>query len=496
MRVIGINGEAMRRAGLPQYTSKEIIELTKNDPATWDILAKGWTQGINQCQGAGTTEKLMTYKPRSLQDLSAFVAAIRPGFKSMAPKFLHREKFEYGIPSFDALLKNDTTGSSWLLYQEDIMKCLALAEFLMEETMPIIKAISKKKAKVIDAAKVRFIENFKHHIIDVEGASEEEAVDIADKVWRIILDSSRYSFNASHAVAVAIDAIYGAYLKAHYPFEYYSTLLDNYANQGNKDKVALIKGEMKKAFGITVAPCRFRQDNRSFYIDKQKRQVADALHSVKHIGKSVPKELYKLRNTRFDTFIDLLCVLDDIKAINSKAIKILIRMGYFDEFGSKGKLLKLFWEFSEGKNKITKQLKDATREKRLVWLKNFEVECEESDVSPEEQIAFEAEHYGTPITVYPEARGKYLVIELETKYSPKAVCYSIGTGNTGVFKILKKDFNSMPFKAGDVITVLHSKEKLASSYIDGKRVPKKGVYENWVDLYEVTSIKKEEPSDG
>lgn len=763
--VIGINGEAMRRAGLPQYTSKEIIELTKNDPATWDILAKGWTQGINQCQGTGTTEKLVTYKPRSLQDLSAFVAAIRPGFKSMAPKFLHREKFEYGIPSFDALLKNDTTGSSWLLYQEDIMKCLALAGFSMAESYPLIKAISKKKAKVIDAAKIRFIDNFKTHVMESDSMTKEEALEVSNKVWQIIIDSSKYSFNAcvsgstklyrgcsskyeptveemykikndlayakqtehihlhakylrtygfgysmfddgrirpnriidireagvqktyrvktefgaeivctenhrfptpngklrldelnvgdllyvkgkyekctnryvftdgsfdsnvpqkgqkgfqknhegnsvkyyafrdlcvvshlpcnccgkeyhegtrfevhhrdmdrcnnefdnfdwlcvschkkahyrngrkkkgekgyptltspivsiefirkemtydiemadpahnfvtdtglvtcnSHAVAVAIDALYGAYLKAHYPFEYYSTLLDSYANQGNKEKVALIKDEMKKTFGIQVVPCRFRQDNRSFYVDKERKQVADALHSVKCIGKSVPKELYGMRDMQFDSFVDLLCALDDSKVIKSNVILILIKMGYFEEFGSKGKLLAVYKEFDSGKNKITKQLKDATREKRLKLLREFESQCPESDLSPEEQIAFEAEHYGSPISVFKEARGKFIVLELETKYSPKAKCYSIGTGNTGVFKILKKDFTAMPFEAGDIITVLHAKEKLAMSYVDGKRVPKKGVYENWVDLYEVTRMpkkKREANSDG
>lgn len=491
VRVIGINGEAMRRAGLPQYTSKEIIELTKNDPATWDILAKGWTQGINQCQGTGTTEKLMVYKPRSLQDLSAFVAAIRPGFKSMAPKFLHREKFEYGIPSFDTLLKNDTTGSSWLLYQEDIMKCLGLAKFDMSETYPIIKAISKKKVKVIESARVRFIDNFKKRIVTSDGMNVEEASEVAENVWQIIIDSSRYSFNSSHAVAVALDALYGAYLKAHYPFEYYSTLLDSYANQGNKEKVALIKDEMKKAFGIQVVPCRFRQDNRSFYIDKERKQVADALHSVKHIGKSVAKELYRMKEDQFDSFVDLLCVLDDNRAFNAKSVTILIKMGYFEEFGSTGKLLKIFSEFSDGKNKITKQLKDKTREKRLSILREFEAQCPEENLSVEEQIHFEADHYGSPISVFKEARGKFVVLELDTKYSPKAKCYSIGTGNTGMFKILKKDFISMPFESGDILTVLHSKEKLAMSYVDGKRVPKNGVYENWVDLYEVTHMTKQ-----
>ena len=173
----------MNRAGLPQLTSKELIDLTKNDKATWDILAKGYTQGINQCQGEGTTNKLMMYKPRSLQDMAAFVAAIRPGFKSMAPKFLHREKFSYGIPSFDALLKNDSGGSSWMLYQEDIMKCMGLAGFNLDETYPVIKAISKKKVKVIEAAKPRFLTGFADYVVKNDGLSEEDAQRCSELVW-------------------------------------------------------------------------------------------------------------------------------------------------------------------------------------------------------------------------------------------------------------------------------------------------------------------------
>lgn len=350
--------------------------------------------------------------------------------------------------------------------------------------------------KVIDSARVRFVDNFKEHISALDRMDSEEAFKVAGNVWQVIIDSARYSFNSAHAVAVALDALYGAYLKAHYPFEYYSTLLDSYANQGNKEKVALIKDEMKKAFGIEIAPCRFRQDNRSFYVDKQGLKVADALHSVKHISRKVANELFKMRDDQFDSFVDLLCVLDDNRAFTSKSITILIKMGYFEEFGSPGKLLKVFAEFSDGKNRITKQLKDATRAKRLVLLKEFEQACPEEQLSVEEQISFESEHYGSPISIFKEAKGMYVVLELETKFSPKAKCYSVSTGRTGVFKILKKDFNEMPFSDGDILKVIHYKNKPAMSYVDGKRVPRPGIKEIWVDLYEVTHMSKEDEKVG
>lgn len=486
VKVVAINAETMRRAGLPQYSSQELIRMTINDSPTWNIFEKGYTQGINQCQGSGTTDKLKIYKPRQLRDLSAFVAAIRPGFKSQLSKFLGRESFQYGVPAFDRILQNDSSGSSWMLYQENSMSALSLAGFSMPRTYPIIKAISKKKTSIINGAHDEFAVGFVDYLSSqsdsLGGAAEEQM----QKVWNVIKDSASYSFNASHAVCVSLDAMYGAYLKAHYPMEYYSTLLDSYANDGNKDKVAQIKAEMQKAFGIRIVPAKFRQDNRSFFFDKENKLFADALHSVKHISRTVANELYKLKDHCFQSFIDLLCVLDENRAFNSKNIQILIMMGYFDEFGSKGKLLNLYSEFSDGKNRITKQLKDASRTKRLHILRELEANSPENDVPIELQMNFEVEHYGTPLTVDPASRGKYVVLSLETKYSPKARLYSIATGRSDVVKILKKDFNIDPFDVGDTLTIKHHNKKQACTFQNGKRVPRKGVFEIWIDAYSVT----------
>ena len=245
---------------------------------------------------------------------------------------------------------------------------------------------------------------------------------------------------------------------------------------------------MKKAFGIAVVPARFRQDNRGFYVDKQKMQIADALHSVKHVGRPVADELYEMRNNQYDSFIDLLCDMDQRKAFNSKSIQILIKMGYFEEFGKRRKLLSLYDEFANGKNRITKQLKDASRAKRIIALKELESSTSNDDITIEEQMVFEVEHYGTPITICKEARGKYIALEVETKYSPKLKLYSIATGNSDYVKILKKDFNENPIEAGDIIAIKHHNRKQACSFVDGKRVPRKGVFEIWVDCYEVTPM--------
>lgn len=491
VNVVDINAECMRRAKLPQLTSRELMDRIEHDTPTWDILAKGYTQGINQCQGQSTTEKLMTYKPHSVQDMAAFVAAIRPGFKSMLGKFLHREKFSYNVPAFDAILHNDTSGSSWMLYQENTMQCLAMAGFPMDETYPIIKAISKKKVKVIDAAKERFLQGFSEHLMRKENDLEDHAKEVAKQVWQVIIDSARYQFNGSHAACVGLDALYGAYLKAHYPYEYYSTLLDHYSAKGNKDKVALIKAEMKRAFGITLVPARFRQDNRTFFVDKEHKQMSDALTSVKFISRPVADALYKMKDTQFDSFISLLIALDDDPAFNSRAIEILIRMDYFQEFGHAGKLLNIFHEFREGDMKWGKKYVDKTKAKRLEYLKRYEQNARETDIPVAEQLSFECVYYGAPLSVFPEERKRYVVLDVNTSYSPKLKIYGISTGKTGTVKVHKKNFADNPLEVGDVITVTAHKKTPAYSYVNGERKIRPGVEDVWLMNYTIDYHREE-----
>lgn len=266
VNVVKINQEAYIRAGLQQPDVNELLKLTVGDRDTWRMYAEGLTMGLNQVEQPKTREKVMQYKPKNITELSAFVAAVRPAFKSMLPVFLARQHFDYGIPSFDQLVQTRDMTSSFILYQEQTMKVLQYAGFSAPESYAAIKAIAKKHPEKVLPLKERFLKEFS---LKTDEAS-------AAKVWQIIEDATSYGFNASHAVCVALDSLYGAYLKAHYPLEYYTTLLSSYAEKGDKDRIAQAKDEMRKGFDIRIAPCRFRQDNRDFYIDRAGNTISDA----------------------------------------------------------------------------------------------------------------------------------------------------------------------------------------------------------------------------
>lgn len=364
------------------------------------------------------------------------------------------------------------------------MKVLQYGGFTAPESYGAIKAIAKKHPEKVLPLKARFLEGFASKLMEV-GTNESVSHETAEQVWTIISDACSYGFNSSHSVSVALDSLYTAYAKAHYPYETYVALMTNYAEKGDKERIDRARIEMKKAFGISVAPCRFRQDNRDFFIDKERKTISDTLMSVKHISKRVADELYRMRNNQYEYFVDLLIDMNAKPAFNTRTIEILIRMGYFEEFGSSGKLLEIMNAFNEGAICYKKTYVEKTKLKRIDQLHVFESRCAEFEIPMAEQIAFEIEHFGTPITVYPDSRMTMAVLAVDDKYSPKIQLYNVAKGTVGVMKIRKDLYKKMPLKTGDVVTLYDYDKKPARKYVGGKSVINPGVYDLWIKSYKI-----------
>lgn len=187
---------AYARIGMPTPTVTELLDMCPPDDPAWDIYRKGCCMGVNQVEKKGTAARCTAYQPRNISELCAFVAAIRPGFKSMYKTFESRKPFEYGVKAFDNILKTDELPFSFCLYQEQEMAALNYAGIPMSECYVAIKDIAKKRAEKVLAYKEKFIDGFSKAIMHDEGRREEESKQIAEKLWQIIEDSARYSFNA------------------------------------------------------------------------------------------------------------------------------------------------------------------------------------------------------------------------------------------------------------------------------------------------------------
>ena len=339
---VGLTYDVYKEAGIEPFTVNELLDKIEHDDATWQIYADGYTQCVNQCEQPKSTQKVMRYKPKNISELTQFISAIRPGFQSMYNTFESRQHFDYGIKTLDDLLQDQYCTSSFMLYQESLMKVLGFAGFPMSETYTIVKAISKKKDYVIKEAKPKFIANFAKAIIDTGDTNDEQqAHELADKVWRIIEDNASYSFNSAHAYCMAVDSVTIAYLKAHYPLEFYKCVLQRYTDKGEKDKVSLIKQEMLKR-GFKLKDIKFGDDNRQFNIDRANDCIVQTMASIKDMPKSTPQALYELGQKGVRNRGELYQAIIDDSRINKTAIEILFKLDYFEKFGHPNKLIAEF----------------------------------------------------------------------------------------------------------------------------------------------------------
>lgn len=459
--VIDMIDRVFKRIEQPMLTSAELIKTCESDKKVWDVYEMAATRGVNQCEQASTAGRVAQYKPQNISELTAFVAAIRPGAKTIFKDFSNRTPFTYDIKTLDDLIQTKEFPYSFILYQETQMNILSYAGIPMDQTYEIIKSISKKRIDKIMKYKEAFIEGFEKKVMEGENTAQEQATEVSHKVWQIIEDSASYIFNASHAYCVAIDSLYGAYLKSHYPLQFYEVFLNLLEEKNEKKRMTATKIEAEKAYGIFFPPMKFRQDNRQISLDAEKNQITNSIKSIKNFNKKLADFLYSMKDLEFDTFTDLLVYIEENGTLGER-IKDLIIIQYFEEFGSNGKLLEIFEEVKKGKFRYGKKLKSETKEKRLVELKKIEASIADYDVGIKDQIDKERELLGYIQCTYPDVdKRNVYIMDVDTKYAPRITCHSLGSGKTQSVKIQKALFKHKPLVPGDIIFCEQFKHKPA-----------------------------------
>ena len=472
--------KVFKRIGIEHFNVNTLIEKIKDDDAVWSLYANGYTIGLNQVEQDGSRKKCMKYKPHNLSELSAFVAAIRPGFKSMYSKFENREDFSWGISALDNLLRTDEFPYSWILYQEHLMSVLNYGGFPMDECYGIIKAIAKKHPEKVRPLKQKFIDGFRERLIEDEGLSQKAAQKNAEDVWVIINDNCGYGFNSAHAYCMALDSLYQAWQKAHYPYEFYEVLLQHYSDKGNKSKVATLKAEMKQAFGISEGKYRFRNDNRQFTADPEHKMIQPSLASIKSISQTTADILYGLKDNEYEDFVDLLIGLQDV-SINSKQLDILIKLDYFSEFGTYAELLKQVELFDKiygkkqfkkdqleklgipeyimarhAKTQTEKMFKDFDS---VALLRDVIANTEVPKVSVRQRVANEFEYLGySTITDERFDEEHWYVVDVLGAYKNMLSLYNLKSGEYKIIKLKKDKFREPPVK-GNIIKVTEYTER-------------------------------------
>lgn len=183
---VSLTKEMFDSIGQPVPNFEELKHMVAADPMTWDIYAKGITCCVNQVEKAATTQKAMRYRPKNIQELASFIAAIRPGMASLVNNFLGRKPYTTGETTIDELLDSS---SHYMLYQESIMTILSFLGLPMTDTYSVVKMISKKKLKGKKKEDL---------LLKLQAAWQKEFgnTDNFHQVWQVIEDAASYSFNA------------------------------------------------------------------------------------------------------------------------------------------------------------------------------------------------------------------------------------------------------------------------------------------------------------
>lgn len=486
--------------------------LSKCDDKVWQLYADGITTTINQADSDFDKQILKRYKPRNLAELSAYVAGIRPGFASLLDNFVERKPYSTGVSALDDLLEDSF---HYLMYQESIMKFLVWLGIEEKETYDIIKKIAKKKFKTseLNALKERLVKQWEERVGTDEGFNA---------TWQVIEDASHYSFNASHSLSVAIDSLYGAYLKSNFPLDYFTVALTMYS--GDSTRTANLCNELSY-FGIKLLPIRYGHSRSTYVMDREKNAIYKGISAVKYCNETIAEELYQLSQENwYDSFVGL---LDDIKAktsVNSKQLSILIHLGFFEMFGKAKRLTEIvkLYDGVNGKLPALRTCKTIKKDKidrysvygisefliskysnketpktyseidNIGLLNELISTIPDEDFSIRETIRFENEVLG--YTEYVNDKIKptyYVVIDYKTygeKTRPYFVAYNLSTGESIRTKVTSsKVFKEKPFDEYSILEIEMFTEKHKHKKVNDEWVRTDEI-ELVVEEYEVLSL--------
>ena len=307
-----------------------VENIPDEDAETFEMLARGQTSGVFQLESPGMTSVCTAIKAKSIEDITAIIALYRPGPMDSIPRFIecsqHPEKISYKHPLLEPIL-SVTYGC--IVYQEQVIQIFQqLAGFSLGQADMIRRAMSKKKHAVIDAERKAFIHGDPSR--NIAGAvSNGVPEQIADSIYDEIIDFASYAFNKAHAVSYAVVVFRTAYMKRHYPRQYFAALISSVLD--STAKMAAYISEAKE-LGIRLLPPDVNESGLDFTVVNG--DIRFGLAAIKNLGRSSVNDIISERSSggAFTCFEDF-CSRMAGRDLNRRALENLIYAGAFDSLG-------------------------------------------------------------------------------------------------------------------------------------------------------------------
>ncbi len=292
-----------------------------DDAKTFNLYQRGETNATFQFESVGMQKHLRDLKPDKFADLIAMNALYRPGPMAYIPNFIERkhgrELIKYDLPVMEEILA-DTYGIT--VYQEQVMLLSQkIASFTKGDADVLRKAMGKKQKSVLDKMKAQFVAGA------VKNGHPEN---VLEKVWTDWEAFAQYAFNKSHSTCYAYLAYQTAYLKAHYPGEYMSAVLNH---AGSIDKITFFMEECKR-MTIKVLGPDINESLNGFSVNKN-GEIRFGLGGLKGVGEAAIETIITERN-KSGHFKDMVDFIKRVlsRSVNKKSLESLAYSGTFDCF--------------------------------------------------------------------------------------------------------------------------------------------------------------------
>ncbi len=296
--------------------------LSLDDPETYELFSQGKTEGVFQFESPGIKRLLINMKPKNIEDIMLALSLYRPGPMDSIPKFLenrrNHSKITYKTEQLRDILENT---SGCIIYQEQVMQiCRKIANYSYGKADTVRRAMSKKKSEEMEKERETFVKGAADNFISNETANE---------IFDEMVSFAKYAFNKSHAAAYSITSYRTAYLKVHYPAQYYAALLSSV--MGNTPKMSEYIVDARK-MGLKVLPPDINESRSGFTVSGDK--IRFGLAAVKGVGDAFARQVRAVREngpfTSFGDFVDRMTG----RELNRQSLLALVSVGAFDSLGT------------------------------------------------------------------------------------------------------------------------------------------------------------------
>lgn len=299
-----------------------IDKVAFDDKKTFELLSEGKTDGVFQLESGGMKAVLSRLRPTTLEDVIATVALFRPGPMDSIDKFIARkhgkEKVKYKLEELRDIL--DVTYGC-IVYQEQVMQiCRRLAGYSYAQADIVRRAMSKKDKSKMQAEREAFLSGCEKNGVDLT---------LANEIFNEMVGFAEYAFNKSHATVYGVQAYRTAYLKVHYPAEYFTALMSSVLGSSGDIKKYIADAAR---YRVKVLPPSINESYADFTVNDG--NIRFGLMAIKNVGRqfaaTVIAERQKAKFKSFDDFVSRMASGD----LNRRTIESLIKCGVFDELGT------------------------------------------------------------------------------------------------------------------------------------------------------------------